>query len=130
MSLELFNLSGRVAVVMGGTSGIGRMLAVSLAEAGADVVATGRRENLVAEVAADIEKAGRQTIRRPADASSRPSIDALRDEILAKFGRVDILVNAAGQIFRKPTISITETEWNNLMDINLTGTLALLPKLL
>ncbi len=123
MSLELFNLSGRVAVVMGGTSGIGRMLAVSLAEAGADVVATGRRENLVAEVAADIEKAGRQTIRRAADASSRPSIDALRDEILSKFGRIDILVNAAGQIFRKPTMSITETEWNSLMDINLTGTL-------
>jgi NAD(P)-dependent dehydrogenase (short-subunit alcohol dehydrogenase family) len=123
MSLELFNLSGRVAVVMGGTSGIGRMLAVSLAEAGANVVATGRRENLVAEVAADIEKAGRQTIRRAADASSRPSIDALRDEILAKFGRIDILVNAAGQIFRKPTNSITEAEWNNLMDINLTGTL-------
>jgi NAD(P)-dependent dehydrogenase (short-subunit alcohol dehydrogenase family) len=123
MSLELFNLSGRVAVVMGGTSGIGRMLAVSLAEAGADVVATGRRENLVAEVAADIEKAGRQTIRRATDASSRASIDALRDDILAKFGRVDILVNAAGQIFRKPTIAITETEWNNLMDVNLTGTL-------
>jgi len=123
MSLELFNLSGRVAVVMGGTSGIGRMLAVSLAEAGANVVATGRRENLVAEVAADIEKAGRQTIRRAAYASSRPSIDALRDEILAKFGRIDILVNAAGQIFRKPTNSITEAEWNNLMDINLTGTL-------
>jgi len=95
MSLELFNLSGRVAVVMGGTSGIGRMLAVRLAEAGADVVATGRRENLIAEVAADIEKAGRQTLRRPADASSRPSIDALRDEILAKFGRVDILEGQA-----------------------------------
>jgi NAD(P)-dependent dehydrogenase (short-subunit alcohol dehydrogenase family) len=123
MSLELFNLTGRVAVVMGGTSGIGRVLAVGLAQAGADVVATGRRENLVDEVAADIEQAGRRSLRKATDASSRESIDALHDEVLKEFGRVDILVNAAGQIFRKPTIAIGEEEWNKLMDINLTGTL-------
>jgi NAD(P)-dependent dehydrogenase (short-subunit alcohol dehydrogenase family) len=123
MSLELFDLTGRVAVVMGGTSGIGRVLAVSLAEAGADVVATGRRANLVNEVAADIEKAGRKSLRQPTDASSRQSIDALRDAALKEFGRIDILVNAAGQIFRKPTITIAEDEWNKLMDVNLTGTL-------
>jgi len=123
MSLELFNLSGRVAVVMGGTSGIGRMIAVSLAEAGAHVVATGRRENLVNEVAADIEKAGRKTLRKTTDAASRESIDSLRDAVVKELGRVDILLNAAGQIFRKPTIAITEAEWNNLVDVNLTGTL-------
>jgi NAD(P)-dependent dehydrogenase (short-subunit alcohol dehydrogenase family) len=123
MSMELFNLSGRVAVVMGGTSGIGRMIAVSLAHAGADVVATGRRENLVNEVAADIEKAGRKTLRQTTDASKRESIDSLRDAVLKQWGRVDILLNAAGQIFRKPTIAITEAEWNNLVDVNLTGTL-------
>lgn len=123
MSMELFNLSGRVAVVMGGTSGIGRMIAVSLAQAGADVVATGRRENLVNEVAADIEKAGRQTLRQTTDASKRESIDALRDAVMKQLGRVDILLNAAGQIFRKPTVAITEAEWNNLIDVNLTGTL-------
>jgi NAD(P)-dependent dehydrogenase (short-subunit alcohol dehydrogenase family) len=123
MSLELFNLSGRVAVVMGGTSGIGRMIATSLAQAGADVVATGRRENLINEVAADIEKAGRKTLRQTTDASKRESIDALRDVVVKQFGRVDILLNAAGQIFRKPTIAITETEWDNLVDVNLTGTL-------
>jgi NAD(P)-dependent dehydrogenase (short-subunit alcohol dehydrogenase family) len=121
--MELFNLTGRVAVVMGGTSGIGRMLAVSLAEAGADVVATGRRENLINEVAADIEKAGRKTLRKTTDAASRESIDALRDAVLKDLSRVDILVNAAGQIFRKPTVAITEAEWNNLIDVNLTGTL-------
>ncbi len=121
--MELFNLSGRVAVVMGGTSGIGRMIAVSLAHAGADVVATGRRENLVNEVAADIEKAGRKTLRQTTDASKRESIDSLRDAVLKQWGRVDILLNAAGQIFRKPTIAITEAEWNNLVDVNLTGTL-------
>ena len=121
--MELFNLSGRVAVVMGGTSGIGRMMAVSLAQAGADVVATGRRENLVNEVAGDIEKAGRKTLRQTTDASKRESIDALRDAVMKQLGRVDILLNAAGQIFRKPTIAITEAEWNNLIDVNLTGTL-------
>src|SRR5690242_4644856 len=123
MSLKLFDLSGRVAVVMGGTSGIGRTLAVGLAEAGADVVATGRRENLVHEVAADLEKLGRKTLRRTTDASSRESIDAFRDLVLDSFGRVDIVLNAAGQIFRKATISISEPEWNRLMDVNLTGAL-------
>jgi NAD(P)-dependent dehydrogenase (short-subunit alcohol dehydrogenase family) len=123
MSIELFDLSGRVAVVTGGTSGIGRMIAVSMARAGADVVATGRRENLVNEVAADIEKAGRKTLRLTTDAAKRESIDALRDTVVKQFGRVDILLNAAGQIFRKPTIAITEAEWNNLLDVNLTGTL-------
>jgi NAD(P)-dependent dehydrogenase (short-subunit alcohol dehydrogenase family) len=99
------------------------MMAVSLAQAGADVVATGRRENLVNEVAADIEKAGRQTLRQTTDASKRESIDALRDAVMKQLGRVDILLNAAGQIFRKPTVAITEAEWNNLIDVNLTGTL-------
>src|SRR5450631_402752 len=103
MSLELFDLSGRVAVVMGGTSGIGRMIALSMAKAGADVVATGRRENLVGDVAADIEKAGRKTLRQTTDAARRESIDTLRDAVMKQFGRVDILLNAAGQIFRKPT---------------------------
>ncbi len=120
---ELFDLSGRVAVVMGGTSGIGRAIAAGLAQAGADVVATGRREKNVQEVAAEIEKAGRKTLRHTVDASNRDSIDALRNAVLQKFGRVDILVNSAGQIFRKPTVNISESEWNTLLDVNLTGTL-------
>ncbi|MGH9582828.1 MAG: SDR family NAD(P)-dependent oxidoreductase [Bryobacteraceae bacterium] len=123
MALELFNLDGRVAVVMGGTSGLGRAIALGMAEAGADVVATGRREHLVSEVADAIEKVGRKTLRRAVDASSRASIDALRDETLKRFGRVEILLNSAGQIFRKPTVSIGESEWNALLDVNLTGTL-------
>ncbi len=120
---KLFDLSGRVAVVMGGTSGIGRAIASGLAEAGADVVATGRREDKVREVADEIEKLGRRSLRQTVNASSRESIDALRDAVLGQFGRVDILVNSAGQIFRKPTINITEAEWNTLIDVNLTGTL-------
>lgn len=123
MSSSLFDLTGRVAVVMGGTSGIGRALAVGLAEAGADVVATGRRENLVQEVASEIEQQGRKTVRHAADAGSRESVDALRDHVQREFGRVDILLNAAGQIFRKPTVAIAEQEWDNLMNVNVTGTL-------
>jgi NAD(P)-dependent dehydrogenase (short-subunit alcohol dehydrogenase family) len=123
MPTPLFDLTGRVAVVMGGTSGIGRSIASGLAASGADVVAAGRREAKVNEVADEIEKAGRKSLRLTVDAANRASIDALRDAILAKFGRVDILVNSAGQIFRKPTINITESEWNGLMDVNLTGTL-------
>jgi NAD(P)-dependent dehydrogenase (short-subunit alcohol dehydrogenase family) len=123
MSSQLFDLSGRVAVVMGGTSGIGRAISIGLAESGADVIATGRRENNVAEVAGEVEARGRRSLRKTVDASNRSSIDALRDAVLNEFGRVDILVNSAGQIFRKPTINITEQEWNNLVDVNLTGTL-------
>jgi NAD(P)-dependent dehydrogenase (short-subunit alcohol dehydrogenase family) len=123
MSLELFNLTGRVAVVMGGTSGIGRELALGLAQAGADVVATGRREELVNQVAGEIESFGKRSVRKTANAGSRESIDALRDEVEKEFGRVDILLNAAGQTFRKPTHTVTETEWETLMDVNVTGML-------
>ncbi len=123
MASHIFDLSGRAAVVMGGTSGIGRALALGLAEAGADVVAAGRRESLVLEVAAEIEKLGRKTMRKTVDASSRQSIDQLRDAILGERGSVDILVNCAGQTFRKPTSEVNENEWNGLLDVNLTGTL-------
>jgi NAD(P)-dependent dehydrogenase (short-subunit alcohol dehydrogenase family) len=123
MPTNLFDLSGRVAVVMGGTSGIGRAIAIGLAEAGADVVASGRREEKVREVADAIEKIGRKSLRVTVDAGNRGSVDALRDAVLSQLGRVDILVNSAGQIFRKPTVNITEAEWNTLVDVNLTGTL-------
>jgi len=123
MSAKLFDLTGRVAVVMGGTSGIGRAIAIGFAEAGADVVATGRREAKVAEIAEEIEKRGRKSLRNTVDAASRESIDALREAVLSSLGRVDILLNAAGQIFRKSTVNISEQEWNNLVDVNLTGTL-------
>lgn len=123
MATNLFDLTGRVAVVMGGTSGIGRAISIGLAQSGADVVATGRREDKLNDVVNEIEKAGRKSLRKTVDASNRQSIDELRDAVLSEFGRVDILVNSAGQIFRKPTVNITESEWNKLFDVNLTGTL-------
>ena len=123
MSLELFDLSGRVAVVMGGTSGIGRSIALGLAEAGAHVVSSGRRAPLVNDVADEIEKLGRKTLRKTVDAAKRDSVDTLRDAVVSELGRVDVLVNAAGQTFRKPTHEVTEGEWNDLLDVNLSGTL-------
>lgn len=123
MLANFMDLGGRVAVVMGGTSGIGRALAVGLAQAGADVIPTGRRGELVSQVCAEIEAAGRKTLRHACDVGSRASIDGFRDAVVAQFGSVDILVNAAGRIFRKPTMNITEPEWNELFDTNVTGML-------
>jgi NAD(P)-dependent dehydrogenase (short-subunit alcohol dehydrogenase family) len=117
------DLTGRVVAVMGGTSGLGRVLASGLAAAGADVIPTGRRAKNVDEACAEVEQAGAKTLRLVCDVTSRPSVDAFRDGVLKEFGRVDVLLNAAGHIFRKPTEEITEAEWNGLMDVNLTGTL-------
>lgn len=120
---NFMDLTGRVAVVIGGTSGLGRTLAIGLAEAGADVVVTGRRENLIDEVATEIERLGRKTLRRAADVLDRASIDALRDAVLAEFGHADILLNAAGRTMRKPTHEMAVSDWQSIMETNLTGTL-------
>jgi NAD(P)-dependent dehydrogenase (short-subunit alcohol dehydrogenase family) len=118
-----FDLSNRVAVVVGGTSGIGRAIAIGLAEQGADVIPTGRRAQHVEEVCAVVEAAGRRTLRHASDVRDRQSIDLLRDAILQEFGRVDILVNAAGFTLKKPTIDLSEEQWSSIMDTNLTGAL-------
>jgi NAD(P)-dependent dehydrogenase (short-subunit alcohol dehydrogenase family) len=118
-----FDLSGRVAVIVGGTSGIGRTLALGLADAGADVVAGGRRPDMVEKVAKEIELRGRRTTRQVVDVQNRLSVDHFRDGILAEFGRVDILVNAAGQILRKATSDLAEEDWQRILDINVTGVL-------
>jgi NAD(P)-dependent dehydrogenase (short-subunit alcohol dehydrogenase family) len=117
------DLVGRVAVVVGGTSGIGRTLALGLAEAGADVVATGRRADRLEEVAAGIEARGRRTLRRTCDVGDRASLESLREAVLAAFGKVDVLVNCAGKTQRRPTLEVTDAEWSDILDTNLTGTL-------
>ena len=122
MAVDL-SIENRVAVVIGGTSGIGRALAVGLARHGADVVATGRRQSELDRVADAIEAAGRQTLRQTADARKRETIDALRDATLARFGRVDILINAAGYTLQEPTLTATEENFSALMDTHLMGVL-------
>jgi NAD(P)-dependent dehydrogenase (short-subunit alcohol dehydrogenase family) len=123
MVKNITDLSGRVAVVIGGTTGLGRSIAIGLAESGADVVPSGRRSEMVARLCAQIEQIGRRTIRHTVDVANRASIDALRNAVVSQLGRVDILVNAAGQTFKKPTTEITEAEWYSVLDINLTGML-------
>src|SRR5579864_4295562 len=116
-------LSDRVAVVIGGTSGLGRTIALGLAEAGAAVVATGRRQELVEEVSGAIRGLGRETLSHTVDVSNRKSVDVLRDAVTQRFSRVDVLVNAAGRIKRMPTRDIAEQEWQDILDTNLTGML-------
>jgi NAD(P)-dependent dehydrogenase (short-subunit alcohol dehydrogenase family) len=120
---NLFDLSGRVAVVIGATSGIGRAIAISLAQHGADVIPTGRRQERVERACEEIEALGRRTLALTSNVAHRGSIDVLRDTVLGQFGRVDILVNAAGFTFRKPTMEVTEEQWIGLMDTNLNGPL-------
>jgi NAD(P)-dependent dehydrogenase (short-subunit alcohol dehydrogenase family) len=122
-SPAVLSLSGRIAVVLGGTSGIGRALALGLADAGADVVAASRRRSEVEATADEIAARGRKTLRQVADVTSRSSLEALRDATLAAFGTVDILVNAAGKTKRAPTLDFPESDWESIVDTNLTGTL-------
>ncbi len=120
---SLFDLSGRVAVVLGATSGLGRAIAIGLAQHGADVVPSGRRKELVESACKEIEAAGRKTMIQTSDVQDRKSIDALRDAVLARFGRVDILVNAAGNVIRQPTITVSEEQWSSILDTHLNGAL-------
>lgn len=123
MGNSLFDLSGRSAVVIGGTSGIGLAMAIGLAEAGADVVASSRRQEQVDEAARAIETRGRRSLRIASDVGDRVSLEALLDETVQAFGKVDILVNCAGKIRREPTLTVSEQTWNDIMDTNVTGTL-------
>jgi len=118
---SMFDLSGRLAVVVGGTSGIGRALALGLADAGANVVATGRRASHVDAVAAEIEQRGRRTLRQPADVVDAGSLARLCDRATAEFGAVDVVVAAAGVTKRVPTLKMTDEDWQHILDTNLTG---------
>jgi NAD(P)-dependent dehydrogenase (short-subunit alcohol dehydrogenase family) len=116
-------LRDRVAVVIGATSGIGRTMALGLACHGANVVPTGRRRDAVEAICREIESAGRRTLCQATDVTSRESIEELRDRVMEHFGGVDILVNAAGVTFLKPTLDVSEDVWEGLFDTNLTGVL-------
>jgi NAD(P)-dependent dehydrogenase (short-subunit alcohol dehydrogenase family) len=116
-----FDLTGQTTVVVGGTTGIGRALALGLAKAGAHVVATGRRADMVNDVAREIETIGRRTLRQPADVGDTASLHALRDACLREFGQVDVVVDAAGITKRVSSVDMTQADWDRIIDTNLTG---------
>lgn len=122
MTYSALGLDGKLAVVVGGTSGLGRTLALGLAEAGASVVASSRREAEVEVTALELERRGRRTLRVCSDVTDRSSLERLNEACRA-LGPVDILVNCAGVTQRRPTLEVTESEWARILDVNLTGTL-------
>jgi NAD(P)-dependent dehydrogenase (short-subunit alcohol dehydrogenase family) len=123
MGLKSLELNGKTAVVIGGTSGIGRAISHGLAEAGANVVCTSRRHEQVDTAAAEIEALGRETLRVVSDVEDRTSIENLLSECRSSFGRVDILVNSAGRTKRGPTLDVEDETWDAIMGTNLNGTL-------
>jgi NAD(P)-dependent dehydrogenase (short-subunit alcohol dehydrogenase family) len=123
MAYRKLSLEGRVAVVIGGTSGIGRALALGLADAGADVVASSRRSEQVDQTAALIEGRGRRSLRQSADVTDSGSLERLLERTLETLGQVDILVNCAGKTRRTPTLELSLEEWNDILTCTLTGTL-------
>lgn len=123
MSYSKLDLDGRTAVVIGGTSGIGRAIAHGLAEAGADVVCSSRRAEQVETTAAEIEAIGRKTIRMVSDVLDKSSLENLLSECVGVFGKIDILVNSAGRTKREPSLDLDDETWNSILETNLTGTL-------
>lgn len=120
---NIADLTGRVAVVIGGTSGLGRAIALGLSASGATVAPSGRRQQLVEEVCSEIEGSSGAAFAHTVDITDRSSVDRLRDAVRQRFGRLDILVNAAGCTTREPTVEINEEGWRSIIDTNLTGTL-------
>jgi NAD(P)-dependent dehydrogenase (short-subunit alcohol dehydrogenase family) len=120
---NIFSLEGKTAIVIGGTSGIGRTLSLGLAEAGADVIASSRRQAHVDETAAEIERHSRQTLRLCSDVCNRASLEELLAAAVQRFAKIDILINCAGIVKRSTTLTMPEEEWDDVLDTNLTGTL-------
>ncbi|MCM3762299.1 glucose 1-dehydrogenase [Alkalihalobacillus oceani] len=124
MVLNSFDLTNKVAIVTGSGSGIGKTIALGLAESGASIVVTELpgKEEVARETAAEIEKLGQQVLVTTLDVTKVETIRQMVSEVKAHFGRIDILVNNAGIIIRKPSLEVTEEDWDKVHDVNLKGT--------
>jgi NAD(P)-dependent dehydrogenase (short-subunit alcohol dehydrogenase family) len=122
MDHDIFKLCGRTAVVIGGSSGIGRTIAIGLAKAGANVIPVARRIQDIEQTAAAIQAFGVRTLAVPANVLDRSSLETLKEQVLEVFGHIDILVNSAGITRRVPTLDCPEEEWTRILETNLTGT--------
>ena len=119
MNYTGFDLTDQVAIVVGGTSGIGHAIALGLAQAGAHVVPTSRREDFVKQAVKDIERTGRKSLEVPTDVNDRATVQRLASEVMARFGRIDILVNSQGKTKKIATAELSEQDWDDVMDTNL-----------
>lgn len=122
MAYEKLSLQDRVAVIIGGTSGIGRTLSLGLADAGAHVVPSSRRPTEVETTAVEIERLGRRSLKATCDVLDRASLERLRAAVLSAFGRVDILINCAGRTKKAAALEVSDDDWNAIIETNLTGT--------
>jgi NAD(P)-dependent dehydrogenase (short-subunit alcohol dehydrogenase family) len=123
MGHPLLELTNKTAVVIGGTSGIGLALAKALAQAGADVVPSSRRAEQVRSAALEVEGLGRRSLVQTCDVTDTASLTQLLKSVCDKFGSVQILVNSAGRTKRTPTLELPDSEWEAILETNLTGTL-------
>ena len=123
MAHPLLDLSNKTAVVIGGTSGVGLALTRALAQAGADVVPTGRRAPQITAAVTEVKALGRRSLNQPCDVTDEASLAQLLQSVCAEFGSVQILVNCAGRTKRMPTLDFPDADWNAIMETNLTGTL-------
>ena len=123
MGHPLLDLTGKTAVVIGGTSGIGLALTKGLAQAGANVVPSSRRTEQVTAAVEAVKNLGRRSLVQTCDVNDRASIEQLLKSVNNEFGPVQILVNCAGRTKRTPTVNLPESEWQEIMETNLTGTL-------
>ncbi len=121
MGYKDLELNGKAAVVLGGTSGIGRAIALGLAQAGADVAPSSRRQDQVEAAAREIEALGRRSLPVASDVTDRASLEKLLHSAIDAFGKVDILVNSAGRTKRTPSLDLAEEEWSGILETNLTG---------
>lgn len=119
--LESFSLDERVAVITGSTRGLGRIFALALAEAGANIVIVGRDEQAAAEVSAEIAALGRRSLVVLADVTRRADVERILSSTMDEFGRVDVLVNNAGACIHKPALEVTDEEWREVMSVNVDG---------
>lgn len=118
----MFSLKDKVAVVIGGTTGIGHEVSLGFAKAGATVVASSRRQDVVDSTAAELEALGSKTLRVASDVTDRPGLEKLRDETIAKFGKIDILFVTAGMLKKQASADVSEEDWTRIIDVNLSGT--------
>ncbi|MGZ4730653.1 MAG: SDR family NAD(P)-dependent oxidoreductase, partial [Terriglobales bacterium] len=123
MGHPLLDLTNKTAVVIGGTSGIGLALTRALAQAGADVIPTGRRAEQVNAAVSDVKALGRRSLAQTCDVTDTASLDHLLQAVTAEFGNVQVLINCAGRTKRTPTLEVPDSEWNAILETNLNGTL-------